>query len=206
MKPVRGLPTRRSPKNNGNTNPSISSGQTSSGWDRFNNKHTPEQKRTYRDKWTELYPNEPLITPSRFQKTSQETQKEYLRRLWNVVYPDNQIDWENVKSQPIPDIGNMFYFEYACEEKMFFQDNEDEPIDYGVFCPDDCLPVSYQFERIVPCGTLREMFDDVIHEHFMRYHICMDDYYEDETDEWGNKIDNEGNIIEYYDWDIGKRY
>ena len=127
MSIIRGLPTRRTPKNNRNTNSSISSGQTSSGWDRFNNKHTPEQKRTYRDKWIELYPDEPLIPP-RFSKTSQETQKEYLRRMWNVVFPDDQIDWENVKPHLYPDIWVRFYSDFASEEEMYLQDQEEEVV------------------------------------------------------------------------------
>lgn len=47
-----------------------------------------------------------------------------------MVFPDNQIDWENVKPQPLPDIGNRFYSDFASEEHMFFQDNEDDQIDW----------------------------------------------------------------------------
>ena len=54
MKPVRGLPTRRTPKNNRNTNSSISSGQTSSGWDRFNGKMSPSEKERLRQKFREF--------------------------------------------------------------------------------------------------------------------------------------------------------
>ncbi len=54
MKPVRGLPIRRSPKNNGNTNPSTPSGKTSSGWDRFNGKMSPSEKERLREKLREF--------------------------------------------------------------------------------------------------------------------------------------------------------
>lgn len=125
--------------------------------------------------------------------------------MWNVVFPDDQIDWDNFKPRPLPDLWIRFYLDLASEEEMYRQDQEDDPIDYGMFCPDDGLPESVFIEMVVPNETLREILDEVYHEHIRRY-MCMDDYYEDETDEWGNKIDNEGNIIEYYDWDIGKRY
>lgn len=125
MEPVRGLPTRRTPKNDHTTIPSTPSGQKSSGWDRFNNKHTPEQKRTYRDKWIELYPDKPLITPSRFSKTSEETQKEYLRRMWNVVFPDDQIDWyEEDESQ-------YYGYHRMDENGRYYNINDDEVDVYG---------------------------------------------------------------------------
>ena len=37
-------------------------------------------------------------------------------------------------------------------------------------------------EKVVPHDTLQEILDEVYHEH-IRKHMCMDDYYEDETDE-----------------------
>lgn len=202
---IRGFPIRKTTNNNENTNQSTSTGQKSSGWDRVNDKLTPEQKKFYRDKWNEFYPDDPLIPQPKYQKTSTETQKEYLRRMWNVVFPDDQIDWDNFKPRPLPDIWIRFYSDFANEEETYRQDNEDDPVDYGKFCPDDGLPETVYIEKIVPNDTLREILDEVYHEHIRRY-MCMDDYYEDETDEWGNKIDSQGNIIEYYDWDIGKRY
>ena len=144
MKPVRGLPVRRSPKNNHTTNLPNSSSEKSSGWDRFNNKHTPEQKRTYRDKWIELYPDEPLITPSRFSKTSEETQKEYLRRIWNVVFPDDQIDWENVKPHLYPDTWVRFYSDFASEEEMYLQDQEEEVV-VKKYTPEQEMELWYQY-------------------------------------------------------------
>ena len=54
MKPVKGLPTRRTPQNNHNTNHSIPSGQKSSGWDRFNGKMTPSEKERLRQKFREF--------------------------------------------------------------------------------------------------------------------------------------------------------
>lgn len=125
--------------------------------------------------------------------------------MWNVVFPDDQIDWDNFKPRPLPDLWIRFYLDLASEEEMYRQDQEEDPIDYGMFCPDDGLPECVFIEMVVPNETLREILDEVYHEHIRRY-MCMDDYYEDETDEWGNKIDSQGNIIEYYDWDIGKRY
>ena len=201
MSIIRGLPTRRSPQNTHSTQ----SGEKSSGWDRFNNKLTPEQKKSIREKLNEFYPDDPMIPPSKFPKTPKETPKEYLRRMWNVLYPDDQIDWDNFKPRPMTDLWNRFYLDFASEEEMYRQDHEDDPIDYGMFCPDDGLPESVYIEKVVPNKTLHLICDEVIHD-FMRKYVCMDEYYEDETDEWGNKIDNEGNIIEYYDWDIGKRY
>ena len=126
MKPVRGLPTRRTPKIDRNTNPTTSSGQTSSGWDRFNNRLTPEVKKSLRDKWNEFYPDDPLIPKPKYQKTSTETQKEYLRRMWNVVFPDDQIDWDNFKPRPLPDLWIRFNLDFASEEEMYRQDQEEE--------------------------------------------------------------------------------
>ena len=160
--------------NNRNMNPSSSSGQTSSGWDRFNNKHTPEEIKFYRDKWNEFYPDDPLIPKPKYQKTSTETQKEYLQRMWNVVFPDDQIDWENVKPHLYPDIWVRFYSDFASEEEMYLQDQEEEVV-VKKYTPEQEMELWYQ-------------------------------YYEERTDEWGNKIDDDGNIIEHYDWDIGKRY
>ena len=50
MKPVRGLPRRRSPQNTH----SIPSGQKSSGWDRFNGKMSPSEKERLREKLREF--------------------------------------------------------------------------------------------------------------------------------------------------------
>ena len=50
MKPVRGLPKRRTPQNTHST----LSGKTSSGWDRFNGKMSPSEKERLREKLREF--------------------------------------------------------------------------------------------------------------------------------------------------------
>lgn len=122
MKPVRGLPIRRSPRNSGNSNPSTPSGERNRDWDRFNNKHTPEEIKFYREKWNEFYPDDPLIPQPKYQKKSTETQKEYLRRMWNVVFPDDQIDWyEEDESQ--------YYGYHRMDEDGRYYNINDEEID-----------------------------------------------------------------------------
>ena len=50
MKPVRGLPRRRSPQNTHSTQ----SGEKGSGWDRFNGKMSPSEKERLRQKFREF--------------------------------------------------------------------------------------------------------------------------------------------------------
>lgn len=164
MKSFRGLPIRRSPRDCQKPNPSTPTGVKTSGWDRFNNKLTPEVKKTLRDKWNEFYPDDPLIPQPKYRKTSKEerskeSHKEYLRRMWNEFYPDDQIDWDNFKPQPLPEVWNKFNLEFASEEEMYRQDLEDEDGN-----------TKYTPEQEM------ELWEQ---------------YYGKELDEWGNPIDDD---------------
>lgn len=116
----------KSTTNNHTTDPSTQSSESGSGWDRFNNKLTPERKKFYRDKWNEFYPDDPLIPQPKFQESSTETPIEYLRRMWNVLYPDDQIDWDNFIPRPVPDLWIRFFLDFASEEEMYRQDHEED--------------------------------------------------------------------------------
>lgn len=137
---VRGFPTSRQP----NTNHNSTQNGKSSGWDRINNKHTPEQLNLIRDKWNEFYPDDPLIPQPKYQKTSEETQKEYLRRMWNVVFPDDQIDWDNFIPHPLPDLWVRFYLDFVSEEEMFRQDQEEHDDDMK-YTPEQEMELWYQY-------------------------------------------------------------
>lgn len=87
MKPVRGLPIRRSPRNSQKPNPSTPNGEKTSGWDRFNGKISPSEKESLRNRLKELNGDTSTNQISSFQQNEDYTErvKGIIRRLWIEV-------------------------------------------------------------------------------------------------------------------------
>lgn len=64
--------------------------------------------------------------------------------MWNVVFPDDQIDWDNVKPHLYPDTWVRFYSDFASEEEMYLQDQEEEVV-VKKYTPEQEMELWYQY-------------------------------------------------------------
>ena len=74
--------------------------------------------------------------------------------MWNVLFPDDQIDWDNFIPRPIPDLWSRFFLDFASEEEMYRQDHEEEvEFDEGQY---------YGYHRMDEDGRYYNINDDEV--------------------------------------------